>query len=399
MSSFFAGAEMMTFFTGPRRCFLASSAFVNSPVDSTTTSSVSGGQSLFPGSRSLKTGIVWRSTVMWSVPKPASALRLPRTESYFRRCARVFGSVISFTAKMSMSLSPIAARNRLRPIRPKPLMPTLIAITSPVGAVPPRALKLRVTPKLQVYSAAGMYLLYTFLLLAGLLVTSPYYLVRFRRYLPSLKNRFGLLDIPRLQGSIWVHAVSVGEVKAVQKLVERLRAAYPGRPLVVSTITPAGQQLARDSAGLADHVFYFPFDLPGAIRRTLDRVDPELVIIAETEIWPNFLRECRKRRIEVMMVNGRISDRSLPRYRLIRGWLKRVLDDYTVLGMQSEIDRERIEMIGANSAKVTVFGNLKYDALAANQPLEPTLSGVLSQHQPLWIAASTAPGEEEHVLT
>src|SRR5215510_15076997 len=100
-----------------------------------------------------------------------------------------------------------------------------------------------------------MYLLYTFLLAAGLLLASPYYLVRFRHYLPSLKDRFGLINIPQLRQSIWVHAVSVGEVKAVQKLAQRLRTSYPGRSIVVSTITPAGQQLARDTHGMADHVF------------------------------------------------------------------------------------------------------------------------------------------------
>jgi 3-deoxy-D-manno-octulosonic-acid transferase len=243
-----------------------------------------------------------------------------------------------------------------------------------------------------------MYLIYTFFLSAGLVITAPYYLFRFRRYSPTVKQRFGMLDTPQKQRSIWVHAVSVGEVKAVQKLVERLRASYPGRPLVVSTVTPTGQQLARESLKGVDYVFYFPFDFPGAVRRALNRLDPELVVVAETEIWPNFLRECRNRGTRVMMVNGRISDRSLPRYRLVRRWLKRVLDDYDVLGMQSDLDRQRIEMIGANSAKVTVFGNLKYDVISTNRPLDPPLSQFLGQHQPLWIAASTMPGEEELVL-
>jgi len=242
-----------------------------------------------------------------------------------------------------------------------------------------------------------MYLLYTFLLAAGLVVTAPYYLLRFRRYLPALRDRFGPPAIPQLHRSIWVHAVSVGEVKAVQKLLDRLRDAHAGSPLVISTITPTGQQLAR-SAGVADHVFYFPFDLPGPVRRTLDRLDPELVIIAETEIWPNFLRECAKRGIRVVMVNGRISDRSWPRYRMIRGWMKQILRDYTIIGMQSESDRRRIEDIGANSEKVTVFGNLKFDAALAKRALEPSLSRVLRSRQPLWIAASTMPGEEELIL-
>src|SRR6185436_19477709 len=146
------------------------------------------------------------------------------------------------------------------------------------------------------------------------------------------------------------------------------------QPFVVSTITPAGQQLARSTPGLADHVIYFPLDLPGALGRTLDLVNPELVLIAETEIWPNFLRECRKRGIRVVMVNGRISDRSFPRYRMGRRWLKRVLDDYTLLGMQTETDRERIESIGADGRKVTVFGNLKYDASHNAKALDPGLS-------------------------
>ena len=251
-----------------------------------------------------------------------------------------------------------------------------------------------------------MYFTYTFCLFVGLLVTSPWYLLRSRRYISTLKSRFGLMDIPGLTRSIWVHAVSVGEVRAVGKLMESLRRQYPGQPLVLSTITPTGQQLARETAGLADHVVYFPFDFPGSIRRTLATIDPVLVIIAETEIWPNFLRMCRHRRIPVMMVNGRISDRSFPRYRWISRWLKTVLNDYSVLGMQSEVDRERIESLGANREKVRVFGNLKYDVLAGLKPLESNLSQVLRASQPLWVAASTTAegkanpaNEEEQVLT
>ena len=244
-----------------------------------------------------------------------------------------------------------------------------------------------------------MYLTYTFLLYAALLAALPYFALRFRRYLPTLKDRLGYPAIPQLRQSVWVHAVSVGEVRSVQRLLEQLRPSCPGRPVVLSTSTPPGHELARTTAGLADHVFYFPLDLPGAIRRTLDRVNPELVLIAETEIWPNFLRECGRRGVRVVMVNGRISDRSFPRYRLVKPWLKRVLKDYTLLGMQSEVDRDRIESVGADSAKVTVFGNLKYDAISAVKPLEPELSQALARCQPLWIAASTTHGEEEHVLT
>lgn len=243
-----------------------------------------------------------------------------------------------------------------------------------------------------------MYLVYTFLLYAGLLLTLPWYAFKFRRYFPTVKDRLGYLKFPKLERSVWVHAVSVGEVKSVRKLLEKLRTAHPQQPVVLSTITPAGQELARNTEGLADHVFFFPLDLPGAIRRTLDRVNPELVLIAETEIWPNFLRECRQRKIRVVMVNGRISDRSLPRYRIVRRWLKHVLDDFTLLGMQTEADRARIESIGADGRKVTVFGNLKFDALEMERTLEPELSDMLERLPRLWIAASTMPGEEEQIL-
>ncbi len=243
-----------------------------------------------------------------------------------------------------------------------------------------------------------MYFLYTLALTVGLLLIFPYYLVRFRKYLPTVPDRFGFVKLPQMQDSIWVHAVSVGEVKAVERLLEGLRQQFPDKPLVVSTVTPAGQELARERIDIVHGTFYFPIDLPWCVRHVLDRLRPEIVIIAETEIWPNFLRECRIRGIRVMMINGRISDKSFTRYRLVRRWLGRVFKDYTIMGMQSETDRQRIEAIGADPQKVTVFGNLKYDAVAVGKPLDARLERFLSTWQPIWIAASTMPGEEEFVL-
>jgi 3-deoxy-D-manno-octulosonic-acid transferase len=249
-----------------------------------------------------------------------------------------------------------------------------------------------------------MYFTYTFCLFVGLLISAPWYFIRSRKYIATIKPRLGYLEIPKLKQSIWVHAVSVGEVKAVQKLCDCIRVRYPNQPLVLSTTTPTGQQLARETRGLADYVFYFPFDLPFAVRRTLNQINPRLVIIAETEIWPNFLRECKKRNIRSVLVNGRISDRSFPRYRKFRRWLKTILKDFSVLGMQSEVDRERIEYLGADPARVRVFGNLKYDVSVSNRRPDPALSDLLMRNQPLWIAASTTgssgdpANEEEHVL-
>jgi 3-deoxy-D-manno-octulosonic-acid transferase len=243
-----------------------------------------------------------------------------------------------------------------------------------------------------------MYFTYTFLMSVGLLLASPYYFARFRKYLPTLTDRLGFTKLPSLDESIWVHAVSVGEVKAVEKLVERLRVAFPECPLIMSTATPTGQQLARQRKDAIDHAFYFPLDLPWCIKRVLDRANPRLVIIAETEIWPNFLRACRRRAVPVVMINGRISDRSFPRYKLVSWWLPRVFADYTMLGMQSETDRRRIEAIGASPEKVTVFGNLKYDVDGAESAPEPALAGFLRSWKRVWIAASTMPGEDEIVL-
>ena len=169
------------------------------------------------------------------------------------------------------------------------------------------------------------------------------------------RDRLGLLKLPQLSSSIWVHAVSVGEVKATEVLVEQLRRQFPGKPVVVSTSTPAGQQLARMRSDIVDHTFYFPIDLPFCVARALERVDPEMVIIAETEIWPNFLRACRERRIPVVMINGRISDRSYSRYLLSAGGFHACLR-YTVMGMQSEMDRQRIQAIGADPGRSRCLG-------------------------------------------
>jgi len=242
-----------------------------------------------------------------------------------------------------------------------------------------------------------MHLIYTLALRLGLTVLTPYLLLRSRKYWPTVSDRIGRLKLPQLQNSIWLHAVSVGEIKAVERLLERIREEFPQRTIVVSTTTTTGQQLAARMHSV-DYTIYFPLDLPAPVRRTLDRVRPDAVIVAETEIWPNFLRECQGRAIPVLMINGRISDTSLRGYRRIRRWLGPILQNYSVLGMQSETDRQRIESLGADPNRVKVFGNLKYDVTPARRPLDSSLAGVLAGWKPLWIAASTMQGEDEMVL-
>ncbi len=242
-----------------------------------------------------------------------------------------------------------------------------------------------------------MYVLYTAALAVGLVLTFPYYLIRFRKYMPTIGERLGFIAPEDGESAIWIHAVSVGEVKAIDGLIAGMRRAFPQSRLIVSTTTPTGRALALER-GDVDRVIYFPLDLPGTVRRSLDRIRPELVVVAETEIWPNFLRRCSRQGVPVFMVNGRISDKSYRRYKLGSRWLGRVLEGYRMLGMQSNLDAERIRGLGAPRDRTVVFGNLKYDAPTFTPRLDATLNDRLSRMQPLLVAASTASGEEPLVL-
>src|SRR3954470_24160650 len=214
-----------------------------------------------------------------------------------------------------------------------------------------------------------MYLAYSLLSLAAIVVASPYFLyqaIRYKKYTPSLGQRLGYLPISlNVDGeeSIWIHAVSVGEALTARALAEDLKARYPRLRLFLSTTTMAGQDVARRSVQHVDAVFYFPFDWAFIVRRTLDIVRPRVFIMMETEIWPNLLRLCRKRGVKTIMINGRISSRSYPRYRMIRPFFARVLADVDRFCMQSEESARRLIALGADSARVTVTGSLKFDSL------------------------------------
>lgn len=242
-----------------------------------------------------------------------------------------------------------------------------------------------------------MYLIYTAALGLGLVLVFPYYALRFRKYLPALPERLGFVRSLSGNRPVWIHAVSVGELRAVDPLIRSIRELRGRQPIVISTTTATGRALALERRDV-DQVIYFPFDLPSMVARTLERLDPERVIVAETEIWPNFLRQCSRCGVPVYLLNGRISDRSFPRYRVARRWLGRVLGGYTLLGMQSETDASRIRELGAPRDRVVVFGNMKYDAGLPAEEVEPSLRQVLEHWRPLVIAASTAEGEEQLVL-
>jgi 3-deoxy-D-manno-octulosonic-acid transferase len=254
-----------------------------------------------------------------------------------------------------------------------------------------------------------VYLLYSVATLLALVVLSPYLLyqaIRHNKYVGSLGQRLGYLPVSfnlDAEESIWVHAVSVGEVLAVRPVVSGLRARHPGLRVFLSTTTLSGQNVARRSVPDADAVFYLPFDWTFTIRRTLDVVKPKLFIMVETEIWPNLLRECRRRGIRTALVNGRISSRSFPRYRLVRPFIRRVLADIDRLCVQSEETARRLRQLGGDPARITVTGSLKFDSLdpstAPGRGRERVLRFFrISPARLVLVAGSTSKGEEEAVI-
>src|SRR3954447_17280481 len=219
-----------------------------------------------------------------------------------------------------------------------------------------------------------MYLLYSVLTLAVFIVVSPYFLyqaIRYKKYIGSLRQRLGYLPLSfNVDGeeSIWIHAVSVGEALTARALAADLKARYPRLRLFLSTTTMAGQQVARRSLQDVDAVFYFPFDWAFIVRRTLNLVKPRVFIMMETEIWPNLLRVCHERGIKTVMINGRISSRSYPRYRLVRPFFRRVLADVDRFCMQSEESARRLIDLGAAPQRASVTGGLKFDSLQIPTP-------------------------------
>ncbi|MGA9797953.1 MAG: 3-deoxy-D-manno-octulosonic acid transferase [Terriglobales bacterium] len=250
-----------------------------------------------------------------------------------------------------------------------------------------------------------MYLLYSALLAAGLLASLPYWMLKRRqgKWREGLGERLGKISARlRLQPSpaIWVHAVSVGEVLAVSELVRELRRHFPKDRVVVSTTTATGQELARKQFG-EESVFYFPLDFAFAIRPYLSLLRPRLIVLAETEFWPNFLRLAHASGARVAVVNARISDRSWPGYRRFRWIWRRVLRNVDLFLAQTTEDASRLRDIGAPEDRVQVSGNLKFDVPAPDpQPIVASLHSNFQQADagPVMVCGSTVEGEETLVL-
>jgi 3-deoxy-D-manno-octulosonic-acid transferase len=263
-----------------------------------------------------------------------------------------------------------------------------------------------------------VYFIYSFLMGLAALLLAPYWLVKGLRqgkYLSNLGERLGfsfpaLAKLPpNSTGAIWIHAVSVGEALSGITLARRLKKTYPNRPLIISTTTQTGQALARERMPFADAVIYFPLDWSFCVRRALDAVRPSVVLVLETEIWPNFLREAGHREVPVLFVSGRISDRSFARYQSYLGvfgfflhpFLRDALSHASAFLTQSEKDAERLRAMGAPAERVIVSGNLKYDLeLPKPTPISNWLAAELkrSGRSPLIVAGSVVATEEPHAL-
>ncbi|MCK5552394.1 MAG: 3-deoxy-D-manno-octulosonic acid transferase [Deltaproteobacteria bacterium] len=252
--------------------------------------------------------------------------------------------------------------------------------------------------------------LYNTLLTLSLILSSPFFALKILtapRYRRGLSQRLGFSykSISKMVGNekpLWIHAASVGEVLGVLPVIDGIRQIKPELPILLSTMTATGNDMASKRASGVRATTFFPLDHPWAVRRAISGVNPRAFLMAETEIWPNFLTELGRREIPVLLFNGRISTRSLQWYKRFRFFLNSPLAAISAFCMQSSLDAQRIIEIGANPERVTVTGNIKFDQSPPKitpeerEVLRETLC--LQADQPILIAGSTHRGEDEFML-
>jgi 3-deoxy-D-manno-octulosonic-acid transferase len=245
-----------------------------------------------------------------------------------------------------------------------------------------------------------LYTLTMYLLTPAILYRLAVRGLRYREYFERWRERFGFVTDTGMQDSIWVHAVSMGEVNAAMPLIDALMCRYQGASFVITTVTPTGSERVRRVYGDRVMNVYLPYDLPAAIRRFLDRVRPRVALIMETEIWPNLFFECEARGIPLIVANARLSEKSLRGYGPIRPLARQALAGAHFIAAQSETDARRLRELGAPDEKISVIGNLKYDMTVPEHLVvhSRAMRVEWGARRPVWIAASTHEGEELAVI-
>ncbi len=224
--------------------------------------------------------------------------------------------------------------------------------------------------------------------------------MRYPEYFGRWRERFGFFPSPGFRNAIWVHAVSVGEVNAAVPLIAALMRRYQGRSFVITTVTPTGSARVRKLLG--DRVFhvYLPYDLTASVKRFLDRVDPAMAVVMETEIWPNLFLTCAERGIPVIVANARLSERSLNGYGPVRPLARAAIRSARAVAAQSQQDADRLLRLGADPARLSIAGNVKFD-MPVPKGLDQAaamLRDYWGRNRPVWIAASTHEGEETAIV-
>jgi 3-deoxy-D-manno-octulosonic-acid transferase len=245
-----------------------------------------------------------------------------------------------------------------------------------------------------------LYTLLLYLLVPLVLLRLAWRGLRAPDYWRRWPERFAFIEPPLGERVIWIHAVSVGEVQAAEPLVRALLEKYPAYSLLVTTVTPTGS--ARVTTLLGDEVahVYAPYDLPDVVKRFFARVRPRLAIVMETELWPNLFHTCRDRQVPLLLVNARLSEKSMAGYRRVKRLAARTLGNITGIAAQGEADAQRFERLGAPHDRIIVSGNLKFEQCMPPGLLEraEVLRRAWGTERPVWIAASTHEGEDELLL-
>ncbi|MDD5155240.1 MAG: 3-deoxy-D-manno-octulosonic acid transferase [Candidatus Omnitrophica bacterium] len=247
-----------------------------------------------------------------------------------------------------------------------------------------------------------MFIFYNLIYILAAVAYLPVFLWR-GKFHRGFTQRLGFLpkDLELKGRPVWIHAVSVGEVMAVRTLLEELRKTYPGKRFVISTVTPTGNKIARNIAANRDTVIYLPLDLSFIVRGVIEKINPSVFILAETELWPNLVSCLYEKRIPVIVVNARISDASFKKYMAFRFLFKNMLNEIEVFCVQSVRDAERLIRMGVRKDKVRVTGNMKFDlkvSLVLKNAADLKLKLGISPGDKFFVCGSTHPGEEGIIL-